>query len=101
MNRRLVSHVLGAMGVLKQSASPRFDAVVEDIIKYRRIHVHVDADHDAEWFRGVFLPLVHHSGGRMREVSMGIVTRIRVVDACYAAMWSAMKAVRDSRERIC
>jgi hypothetical protein len=98
------------MGVLKQSASPRFDAMVagcsrltvaEDVIEYRRIHVNVDADHDAEGFGGVFLPLVHHSGGRMREVSMGIVTRIRMADACYAAMWSEMKAVGDSRERTC
>jgi hypothetical protein len=75
--------------------------VAEDVIAYRRVHVHVAADHDAEWFRGVLLPLVQHSGGRMREVSMGIVTRIRVADAYYAAMWSEMKTVRDSRERTC
>lgn len=40
----------------------------------------------------------------MRQVSMGIVTRIRVADAYYAyyaAMWTEMKAVRDSRERTC
>ncbi|MDT5200278.1 MAG: hypothetical protein QOH34_1800 [Mycobacterium sp.] len=37
----------------------------------------------------------------MPEVSTGTVTRIRVADAYYAAMWSEMKAVRDSRERTC
>jgi hypothetical protein len=37
----------------------------------------------------------------MCEVSMGIVTKIRMADACYGAMWSEMKAVRDSRERTC
>jgi hypothetical protein len=106
LNRQLVPRALGAMGVLEQSASPRFDAMVagcsrlavpEDVIEYQRIHVHVDADHGAEWVKGVFLPMVQHSRDLMREISIGILTRIRVADAYYAAMWSEMKAVRDSR----
>ncbi len=106
LNRQLVPRALGAMGVLEQSASPRFDAMVagcsrlevpEDVIEYQRIHVHVDANHGAEWFKGVFLPLVHHSHDLMREISIGIVTRIRVADAYYNAMWSEMKTVRNSR----
>lgn len=52
-------------------------------------------------YPGRGIPLVHHSRDLMREVSIGIVTRIRVADADYAAMWPETKAVRDSREPIC
>ncbi|MEU5429557.1 iron-containing redox enzyme family protein [Streptomyces olivoreticuli] len=103
IHRHLVPRALGAMGVLEQSASPRFQAMVdgctrlavpEDVIEYQRIHVHVDADHGAEWFDGVFVPLVERSPELLREISLGIVTRIRVADAYYRRIWEQMKGVR-------
>lgn len=103
IHRHLNPRALGAMGVLEQSASPRFQAMVdgcrrlgvpEDVIDYQRIHVHVDADHGAEWFEGVFVPLVDRSPGLLREISLGVLTRVRVANGYYARIWDAMKALR-------
>jgi Iron-containing redox enzyme len=102
IHRRLNPRALGAMGVLEQSASPRFQAMVdaclrlgipEDVIEYQRIHVHVDADHGAEWIEGVFTPLVHQSQRLRDEIARGVLTRVRVADAYYEQVWSRMRAV--------
>ncbi|MEU6217256.1 iron-containing redox enzyme family protein [Streptomyces sp. NPDC047022] len=103
IHRHLNPRALGAMGVLEQSASPRFQAMVdgclrlgvpEDVIDYQRIHVHVDADHGAEWFEGVFVPLVDRSPELLREISLGVLTRVRVANGYYARIWDAMKELR-------
>ncbi|MEV6948716.1 iron-containing redox enzyme family protein [Streptomyces sp. NPDC051172] len=103
IHRHLNPRALGAMGVLEQSASPRFQAMVdgcrrlevpEDVIDYQRIHVHVDADHGAEWFEGVFVPLVDHSPQLLREISLGVLTRVRVANGYYTRIWDAMQALR-------
>ncbi|MGW8703193.1 iron-containing redox enzyme family protein [Streptomyces eurythermus] len=103
IHRHLTPRALGAMGVLEQSASPRFQAMVDgcerlgvpdDVIAYQRVHVHVDADHGAEWTEGVFVPLVARSPELLREISLGIVTRVRVANGYYARVWEAMKALR-------
>ncbi|MGW8726148.1 iron-containing redox enzyme family protein [Streptomyces sp. NPDC055808] len=99
IHRHLNPRALGAMGVLEQSASPRFQAMVDgcnrlgvpaDVIDYQRIHVHVDADHGAEWFEGVFVPLVDESPELLREISLGVATRVRVANAYYRRIWEAM-----------
>jgi hypothetical protein len=91
------------MGVLEQSASPRFQAMVdgcerlsvpEDVIEYQRIHIHVDADHGAEWYENVFIPLVGRSPELLREISLGVATRVRVADAYYNEIWNQMRGVR-------
>ncbi|MDN3294961.1 iron-containing redox enzyme family protein [Streptomyces ficellus] len=103
IHRHLNPRALGAMGVLEQSASPRFQAMVdgcnrlgvpEDVIDYQRIHVHVDADHGAEWFEGVFVPLVDRSPELLREISLGILTRVRVANGYYREIWDAMRGLR-------
>ncbi|MDG9701251.1 iron-containing redox enzyme family protein [Streptomyces sp. DH37] len=103
VHRHLNPRALGAMGVLEQSASPRFQAMVdgcrrlgvpEDVIDYQRIHVHVDADHGAEWFEGVFVPLVDRSPELLREISLGVLTRVRVANSYYQRIWDAMRELR-------
>ncbi|MEE1930437.1 iron-containing redox enzyme family protein [Streptomyces sp. TRM 70351] len=100
IHRHLNPRALGAMGVLEQSASPRFQAMVDgcdrlgvppDVIDYQRVHVHVDADHGAEWFDGVFVPLVDRSPELLREISLGVATRVRVADAYYRRIWNVMR----------
>ncbi|MFI0902094.1 iron-containing redox enzyme family protein [Streptomyces sioyaensis] len=102
IHRHLNPRALGAMGVLEQSASPRFQAMVDgcnrlgvptDVIDYQRIHVHVDADHGAEWFDGVFVPLVDRSPELLREISLGVATRVRVANEYYREIWAQMKAL--------
>lgn len=103
IHRRLNPRALGAMGVLEQSASPRFQAMVDgcdrlgvppDVIDYQRVHVHVDADHGAEWFEGVFLPLVHGSPLLLREICLGVATRVRIADGYYQHIWDLMRRLR-------
>ncbi|MFD4010143.1 iron-containing redox enzyme family protein [Streptomyces albidoflavus] len=104
IHRHLNPRALGAMGVLEQSASPRFQAMVDgcdrlgvpsDVIDYQRVHVHVDADHGAEWFQGVFVPLVDRSPQLLREISIGVATRVRVANAYYRRIWSVMRELTD------
>lgn len=104
IHRHLNPRALGAMGVLEQSASPRFQAMVDgcdrlgvpsDVIDYQRVHVHVDADHGAEWFDGVFVPLVDRSPALLRAISIGVATRVRVANGYYRHIWQAMRALRD------
>jgi len=104
IHRHLNPRAIGAMGVLEQSASPRFQAMVdgcerlqipEDVIEYQRIHVHVDADHGAEWTKGVFLPLVEKSPELLRQISLGIATRVQVANDYYSQAWARMKALRS------
>jgi Iron-containing redox enzyme len=105
IHRRLNPRALGAMGVLEQSASPRFQAMVdgctrvgipEDVIEYQRMHVHVDADHGEEWIKGVFTPLVGVSPELRDEISRGVLTRVRVANAYYAQVWERMRAAARS-----
>lgn len=86
IHRHLNPRAIGAMGVLEQSASPRFQAMVdgcerlripEDVIEYQRIHVHVDADHGAEWTKGVFLPLVEQSPELLKQIVSGSLRGFR------------------------
>src|SRR6185437_4802063 len=78
IHRHLAPRALAAMGVMEYSAPDRFQAMVDgctrlnvpaDVIAYQRIHVHVDADHGAEWLDNVLVPLFNPSPGWRREFS--------------------------------
>jgi Iron-containing redox enzyme len=103
INRHLAPRVLAAMGLMEFSAPTRFQAMVDgctrlgvpkDVIHYQRIHVHVDADHGAEWLEHVLLPLAQRSPEALREIGMGALVRERVANAYYDRVWQQMKAVR-------
>jgi len=103
IHRHLAPRALAAMGVMEYSAPDRFQAMVDgctrlnvpaDVIAYQRIHVHVDADHGAEWLDNVLVPLVNRSPAALREVSMGALIRERVGTAYYDQVWQQMKALR-------
>lgn len=104
IHRHLNLRALGAMGVLEQSASPRFEAMVrgcsrldapQDVIEYQRLHVHVDANHGEEWFENVLLPLSETSPTVLREICIGVQTRVDVADAYYQTIWQRMRELRD------
>lgn len=103
IHRQLAPRALAAMGLMEYSAPDRFQAMVDgctrldvpsDVIAYQRIHVHVDADHGAEWLDNVLVPLVHQSPEVLREVSVGALVRERVGTAYYDQIWRQMKALR-------
>jgi hypothetical protein len=102
IHRHLAPRALAAMGVMEYSAPDRFQAMVEgctrldvpaDVIAYQRIHVHVDADHGAEWLDNVLTPLVHHSPAALHQVSLGALVRERIGTAYYNQVWQQMKAL--------
>jgi hypothetical protein len=103
IHRHLAPRALAAMGLMEYSAPDRFQAMVDgctrlevpaDVIAYQRIHVHVDADHGAEWLEKVLVPLVHQSPEVLREISMGALVRERIGTAYYERVWQQMKALR-------
>jgi hypothetical protein len=103
IHRHLAPRALGAMGLMEYTSPVRFQAMVDgcnrlgvpaDVVHYQRIHVHVDADHGAEWLDNVLVPLAHRSEQARREIGMGILTRERVADAYYQHVWQQMKALR-------
>jgi hypothetical protein len=103
IQRCLAPRALGAMGLMEHTAPVRFQAMVDgctrlgvpsDVIHYQRIHVHVDADHGAEWLENVLVPLAAQSPEALREIAMGILTRERVANAYYQRVWEQMKAVK-------
>jgi hypothetical protein len=103
IHRRLVLRALGAMGVLEQSASPRFEAMVrgcvragapDHVIEYQRLHIHVDANHGKEWFENVLRPLAGTSPEALREICVGVQTRVAVADDYYRIIWSRMRRLR-------
>jgi hypothetical protein len=103
IHRHLVLRGLGAMGVLEQSASPRFEAMVrgceragapDDVIEYQRLHIHVDANHGQEWFENVLLPLAGTSPAALREICVGVQTRVDVANDYYRTVWARMRWLR-------
>ncbi len=103
IHRHLVLRALGAMGVLEQSASPRFEAMVrgcaragapDHVIEYQRLHIHVDANHGKEWFENVLLPLAGTSPEALREICVGVRTRVDVADDYYRTIWERMRRLR-------
>jgi hypothetical protein len=103
IHRQLSPRALAAMGLMEYSAPARFQAMVDgctrlevpaDVVLYQRIHVHVDADHGAEWLENVLVPLAHQSPAVLREIGMGALVRERVANAYYQRVWQQMKATR-------
>jgi hypothetical protein len=92
LSRRLAPRLIGALGVLEQTASQRFSAMVRgctrlgvpaDVIAYQRIHVGVDHDHGAEWFEHVLTPLAQRSPELLAEICRGVLTRCDVAVRYY------------------
>lgn len=100
IHRRYLLRGLGAMGVLEQSASPRFAAMVdgclrvgmpEQVVEYQRLHIDVDASHGEEWLEHVLVPMAERSQRHTREIALGVLTRVRVATAYYNAVWAQMR----------
>jgi Iron-containing redox enzyme len=103
IHRHLIPRALGAMGVLEQSASPRFEAMVrgcartgapDNVIEYQRLHIDVDANHGKEWFENVLMALAETSPTVRREICIGVRARVDVADAYYRAIWHRMRQLR-------
>ncbi|EPX56300.1 hypothetical protein D187_007642 [Cystobacter fuscus DSM 2262] len=92
LSRRHAPRLIGALGVLEQTASQRFQAMVDgcvrlgvpkDVIAYQSLHVGVDHDHGSQWFDHVLLPLTQRSPLLMEEICRGVLTRCDVATRYY------------------
>jgi len=92
LTRRHAPRLIGALGVLEQTAPQRFQSMVDgcvrlgvpkDVIAYQSLHVGVDHDHGAEWFEHVLLPLTQRGPSLMEELCRGVLTRCDVATRYY------------------
>jgi hypothetical protein len=92
LSRRHAPRLIGALGVLEQTAPQRFQAMVDgcvrlgvpkEVIAYQSLHVGVDHDHGSEWFAHVLAPLVQRSPLLMEEICRGVLTRCDVATRYY------------------
>jgi hypothetical protein len=99
LGRRYAPRLIGALGVLEQTASQRFSAMVRgctrlgvppDVIAYQRVHVGIDHDHGAEWFEHVLTPLAQRGPALLAEVCRGVLTRCDVAVRYYHAVQSKL-----------
>ncbi|MBK8011093.1 MAG: iron-containing redox enzyme family protein [Deltaproteobacteria bacterium] len=101
LRRRHVGRLLGALGILEDTASQRFKATVEgmercgfpkDVIEYHAAHVHFDSNHGEEWLENVLLPMFGRNPRLIREVSGGMLTRLHVAVDYYDSVVSWIRA---------
>jgi Iron-containing redox enzyme len=92
LSRRYAPRLIGALGVLEQTAPQRFQAMVDgcvrlgvpkDVMAYQSLHVGVDHDHGTQWFEHVLLPLAQRSPQLMEELCRGVLTRCDVAVRYY------------------
>jgi hypothetical protein len=95
LSRRLAPRLIGALGVLEQTASQRFQAMVDGctrlgvpkhVIAYQALHVGVDHSHGNDWFEHVLLPLANRSPLLLEELCRGVLTRCDVAIRYYQAV---------------
>lgn len=93
LRRRWLLRMLASIGLLEQTSSPRFLAMVDgcrrlgvpdDVVQYQQVHVGVDAEHGREWFDGVFTPVVRANPAVIPELALGVVIRGNVAGEYYA-----------------
>lgn len=103
LHRRHAPRLLGALGVLEQTASERFHAmtvacerlgVPDDVVAYQRMHVGIDHDHGSEWLAHVLVPLAARSEPLMHAICRGVTTRMDVAVRYYTCVYDALAAGR-------
>jgi len=92
LRRRYLLRGLAGIGLLEQTAPARFAATVdagtrlgvpEHVLKYQKVHMHVDEDHGREWFEHVFVPILERAPETVHEIAMGVAIRGNVAGEFY------------------
>ncbi|MCC5662159.1 iron-containing redox enzyme family protein [Nostoc sp. XA010] len=106
LRRWFVPRLIGALGILEETASQRFLAMVDgcnrlgvpkDVIQYQEMHVSVDHDHGRDWFDGVLKPLVHESKDLMEEICKGVLIRHNIAGDYYNKLYDFLKRKQYQR----
>ncbi|WP_392533992.1 iron-containing redox enzyme family protein [Nostoc sp. C117] len=100
LRRRFIGRLIGAIGILEDTAPYRFAATVEGmkrcnlpdyVIRYHEAHSDVDSDHGAELLQDVILPLIGENKVLMKEITLGMLIRYRIALDYYASIDKWMK----------
>src|SRR5829696_4573249 len=92
LRRRYSLRSLASIGLLEQTAPARFSATVgacrrrgvpEHVLRYQKVHMHVDEDHGREWFEHVFVPILERRPETVHEIAMGVAIRGNVAGEFY------------------
>jgi hypothetical protein len=92
LRRRYLLRSLASIGLLEQTAPARFAATVaagtrlgvpEHVLRYQKVHMHVDEDHGREWFDHVFVPILERDPQTVHEIAMGVAIRGNVAGEFY------------------
>lgn len=103
VNREWNPRLIGALGVLEESAPVRFQAMVdgcerlnvpEEVTRYQSIHVHVDENHGEQWFEYVLMGLVDRSDELREEICKGVLNRCTVAVNYYQKVLDILKTGR-------
>lgn len=95
LRRRLIGRLIGAIGILEDTAPYRFASTVEGmrrcgmpdyVIRYHEAHIHFDSNHGAEWLQDVILPMIEKSKPLMKEIYLGMLIRYKVALDYYASI---------------
>ncbi|MFD7625415.1 iron-containing redox enzyme family protein [Streptomyces sp. NPDC059851] len=102
LSRRHYYKAVGYFGVTEYLAPRRFRCVVdawrrhdldEDGIVYHDLHIGVDAQHAAGWFKNVVHPLLHADQRAGREIALGALIRLNTSADYLDALLERMPAL--------
>jgi hypothetical protein len=96
LRRRYIPRLLGAIGILEDTASERFSATVKglkrfnlpyDVIEYHEAHIHIDSNHGEQWLKHVLLPLMDQNNvSLMQEIAKGVLIRFNIAKDYYRSI---------------
>lgn len=96
LRRKYIPRLLGAIGILEDTASERFSATVEglkrfnlpyEVIEYHEAHIHIDSNHGHEWLKHVLIPLVKREDKALiHEIAKGVLIRFNIASDYYEAI---------------
>lgn len=105
LRRRYIPRLLGAIGILEDTASERFQSTVQglerfnlpqEVVQYHRAHIHIDSKHGEEWLKHVLLPSVREGGkDYMIEICKGMLIRFNIAINYYNAIERSIKLLKN------
>lgn len=105
LRRKYIPRLLGAIGILEDTASERFSATVNglkrynipyDVIEYHEAHIHIDSNHGEQWLKHILLPLVKTEDSELiREIAKGVLIRFNIAADYYVSIEERIADLRQ------
>lgn len=95
LRRRYIPRLLGAVGIMEDTASQRFKSTVigmrrcgfpQEVVAYHEEHIEFDCNHGEEWLTKVLMPMMDRNEKFLHEVCIGMLIRYRVAVDYYKSV---------------